>query len=76
MMENLQKGIDSGLFRSDININFISRIYFTGLTGIKDRDIFPSAMFEINDATRQFLEYHVRAIATSKGLAVLDKFII
>ncbi|MGQ2982949.1 TetR/AcrR family transcriptional regulator [Flavobacterium sp.] len=76
MMENLQKGIDSGLFRSDINISFISRIYFTGLTGIKDSDIFPSSMFEINDATRQFLEYHVRAIATPKGLTILEKFII
>lgn len=75
MVENLQKGIDSGLFRSDINIDFVSRIYFTGLTGIKDSDIFPARMFEVHSLTKQYLEYHLRAIVTPKGLTLLHKFI-
>ena len=36
MIENLEKGIRNGVFREEIPVNFISRIYFTGLTGIKD----------------------------------------
>ncbi len=75
MMQNLQRGINSGIFREDINIDFVSRIYFTGLTGIKDSDIFPPSMFEVNTATKQFLEYHLRAIVTPKGLSILEKFI-
>lgn len=75
MMENIQKGIDNGIFRENININFVSRIYFTGLTGIKDSDIFPAGMFEVQSLTRQFLEYHLRAIVTPKGLGILEKFI-
>ncbi len=75
MKENLKKGIDSGLYRPDINIEFISRIYFTGLLGIKDNDVFPASMFEINDTTKQFLNYHLRGIVTKKGLEVLEKHI-
>ncbi len=72
MMENLQKGVEHGLYRSEIDINFISRMYFTGLTGIKDGDIFPVDFFSAADLTKKFLEYHLRGIITEKGLEVLN----
>ena len=75
MVDNLQRGIDNGLYRSNINIDFISRIYFTGLTGIKDQDIYPAAMFNMSDLTKQFLEYHLRGIVTAKGQEVLEKLL-
>ncbi len=36
MIENLQKGIADGFTGEEINVDFISRIYFTGLPGVKD----------------------------------------
>ncbi|AXG73507.1 TetR/AcrR family transcriptional regulator [Flavobacterium arcticum] len=75
MKDNLQKGIDNGLYRDTINIDFISRIYFTGLTGIKDQDIYPTSMFGANELTIAFLEYHLRAIVTAKGLVILEKLL-
>ena len=75
MIKNLTKGVENGIYRENININFISRIYFTGLTGIKDSDIFPSVLFEMDDLTRQYLEYHLRAIVTPQGLAILEGFL-
>ncbi len=75
MIDNLQRGIDNGLYRDNININFISRIYFTGLTGVKDQDIFPATMFNISDLTKQFLEYHLRGIVTAKGQVILEKLL-
>lgn len=71
MLENINKGIQNGLYRPDIDIDFISRIYFTGLTGIKNTDIFPTDTYEINAVTKQYLEYHLRAITTQKGLETL-----
>jgi AcrR family transcriptional regulator len=71
MLENISKGIKEGLYRPDIDIDFISRIYFTGLTGIKDSDIFPTHKYEINAVTKQYIEYHLRAISTEKGLIAL-----
>lgn len=71
MMENIRKGIAAGLFRDDIDVDFTSRIYFTGLTGVKDTDIFPTNEYEVNAVTKQYIEYHLRAIATEKGLEIL-----
>lgn len=73
MMDNLTRGVELGIYRNDIDINFISRIYFTGLTGIKDTDIFPLKEFEANKLTKQYLEYHLRAIVTEKGLEILKE---
>ncbi len=75
MVLNIHKGIDDGLFRNDIDVEFISRMYFTGLTGIKDQDIFPHSLYTMDEATVKFLEYHLRAIVTSKGQIILDQFI-
>jgi AcrR family transcriptional regulator len=75
MLNNLQRGVNEGLYRTDINIEFTARIYFTGLTGIKDNDIFPKAMYNMELLTRQYLEYHLRAIVSEKGLEELTKTI-
>lgn len=75
MKENLQRGIDKGLYRPDINVEFVSRIYFTGLTGIKDSDIFPPALFDVRQTIKQYLEYHLRGIVTEKGIKILEKII-
>ena len=71
MIENLKRGVKDGLYRSDIDVDFTSRIYFTGLTGIKDSDIFPADTYEINAVTKQYMEYHLRSIVTENGLVKL-----
>ena len=75
MLDNLRRGVKEGLYRPDIDIEFTARIYFTGLTGIKNTDIFPTEMFAYGTITIQFIEYHLRAIVTDKGLSVLTKTI-
>jgi AcrR family transcriptional regulator len=72
---SLHHGIDTGVFRSTINVEFISRMYFNGMTGIKDETIFPSSLFKMNDLMEDYLEYHLRAIVTEKGMKILNKFI-
>jgi AcrR family transcriptional regulator len=75
MKENLQRGISNGIYRDTINVEFISRIYFTGLTGIKDSEIFPHELFDVQDMTKQFLEYHLRGIVTDAGLDIMKKYL-
>lgn len=72
MKDNLKKGVENKIYRADIDIEFTARIYFTGITGIKDNDVFPAEMFTTASITKKFLEYHLRAITTPKGLEILD----
>jgi len=74
--ESLQKGIDTDLFRSNIDVGFISRMYFNGMTGIKDESIFPSTKYNMVYLMESYLEYHLRAIVTDKGFKILNQFII
>jgi AcrR family transcriptional regulator len=73
--ESLQKGVNTTLFRPKINVDFISRMYFNGMTGIKDHSIFPQETYTMDYLMESYLEYHLRAIVTEKGLQILNKFI-
>lgn len=75
VQESIQKGVDTGLFRSNIDVDFISRMYFNGMSGIRDEHIFPQDQFSIEYLMESYLEYHLRAITTDTGLTVLKKFI-
>ncbi|WP_029035751.1 TetR/AcrR family transcriptional regulator [Salinimicrobium terrae] len=74
-LQNLKKGIEKGVYRSDLPIEFTSRIYFTGILGIKDDDLFPEPEFSSHLLTEMHLEYHLRAIVTSKGLKKLETYL-
>ncbi|WP_298424041.1 TetR/AcrR family transcriptional regulator [uncultured Kordia sp.] len=73
--DNLIRGVESGVYRDTINIEFIARIYFNGVIGIKDNELFPLKEFSMNTLMEYFLEYHIRGICTPKGLETLHKFI-
>ena len=72
--ESLKKGIKMGLFRKEIRIKFITRIYFNGLRGIRDINLFPLDKYKIDELITDFFEYHLRAISTKKGLSLLKNY--
>jgi AcrR family transcriptional regulator len=72
IQDNLKRGIESGLYRPSIDIDFISRIYFSGMISIKDQQIFPLKKYAMNTLTSFYLEYHLRGISTEKGIQELE----
>lgn len=75
ILENLQKGIDQGLYRADLPLDFTTRIYFVGMLGIKDRDFFPEKDYTTSELVEKHLEYHLRAIVTEKGMRKLNELL-
>lgn len=71
--ENLTKGIEQKLYRNDIDIDFTARIYFNGMLGIKNKDLFPLVNYSMNTLTTYHLEYHLRGICSQKGIKELEK---
>ena len=55
---NLRRGIEQGLYRNNLNIDFIARLYFLGIHGIKDQTLFPLEKFSTKFITEEYLEYH------------------
>ena len=71
---NLKKGIESGLFRTSIDTEFITRIYFNGFRGLRDIELFPPQDTDIDSVIGKYIDYHLRAIVTPKGLHFLQKY--
>ncbi len=74
MSNSIKKGVDLGLFRSNLNIPFTARLYFNGMMGIKDQRLFPAELFQHSQLMTDYLEYHVRALCTDSGLAFFNSF--
>ena len=71
---SLKKGIETGLFRSNINVGFVTRIYFNGIRGVTDINLFPLEKFKIDQLLIDFSEYHLRAICTPQGIEKLETY--
>lgn len=72
VIENLNEGIKQGLYRKEIDVEFISRIYFNGMIAIKDKELFPLHNYSMNTLMNYYLEYHLRGICTEKGLLQIE----
>ncbi|MEC3964142.1 TetR/AcrR family transcriptional regulator [Flagellimonas halotolerans] len=73
--ENVKRGMELGIYRDNLNVEFVSRIYFTGVTSIKDNNLFPTEIFSKPELLDYYLEYHLRGIVTPKGRNVLNSII-
>lgn len=73
--DNLKRGITLGLYRDNLEIDIISKLYFTSIRSLKDKQLFPLKHFSMSSLMNHYLEYHVRGICTPKGLKVLTKII-
>lgn len=75
VIQNIEKGIELGIYRENLNIEFVSRIYFSGVHSVKDQQLFPLDQFPISTLMDDYLEYHLRGIVTPKGRKILNTII-
>ena len=74
-INNVKKGLELGIYRENLNVEFVSRIYISGVASIKDERFFPEGNFSPKDLQDYFLEYHLRGIVTPKGRKILNDII-
>lgn len=68
--QNIEKGIEQGLYRGNINIQNYTRFYYHLLFSIKENT---SSEKEGQKLELEILEYHTRAMATLAGIIELEK---
>lgn len=73
VVDSLNKGIKKGFFREEINVDFIFRLYYKVINLIKEKEIFGEETNN-SDAEELYLDYHIRGIATKKGLEFYYQF--
>ncbi|MEQ8421840.1 MAG: TetR/AcrR family transcriptional regulator [Arenibacter algicola] len=74
-VNNIKRGLEMGIYRENLNVEFVSRIYISGAASIKDDRFFPQGNFSAKELQDYFLEYHLRGIVTPKGRKILNDII-
>ncbi|MFD2587248.1 TetR/AcrR family transcriptional regulator [Croceitalea marina] len=75
VVDNVKRGVDLGIYRANLDVDFIARIYFSGVTSIKEESLFPHQKFPMTYLMDNYLEYHLRGIVTPKGRKKLNEII-
>jgi TetR/AcrR family transcriptional regulator, cholesterol catabolism regulator len=70
---NLEKGINEGLYRKEMNKEVIAKLYLWRTENAHFDELFTVEEFTSIKLFVELLNYHVRGIATDKGIMILDK---
>jgi TetR/AcrR family transcriptional regulator, cholesterol catabolism regulator len=73
IFQNLRKGREEGLYREDIDAEIIAKLYISRVESIHMNDLFTVEEFTSLRLFIELLNYHIRGIATAKGITVLNK---
>lgn len=71
--QNMEKGIAEGMYREDLNIPIIAKIYIARFDAVFDGDLFTGQEFDPRVIIWEMFRYHIRGIASDKGLRYLVK---
>jgi len=69
---NLKKGKEEGLYREDMNEDVIAKLHLSRTESIHFDELFTIEEFTSVRLFVELLSYHVRGIATPKGIEVLE----
>jgi AcrR family transcriptional regulator len=70
---NLQKGISQGIYRDDLSIELISRLYLSRLIDLHNPDFFPPEKFNFETLFNAMFDHFIRSIANEEGLRYWEK---
>jgi len=70
---NLKKGMGEGLYRNDLNVELIARVYVKNLVDLQNKDYCSIEDFSFEQVFKTVFENHIRAISSPEGIAYFEK---
>ena len=72
---NLEKGIQQGIYRKEINTDIIAKFYVGKTFLVMDEAIFPIKDYQREKLYKEIVQYHIHGIASQKGLKLLEQYL-
>ncbi len=69
----LRKGIAEGLFRNDLNVEIIAKLFHAQMNILIDESVFPRDKYDHAEIFQQMIINFTRGISTSKGIQVIEQ---
>lgn len=74
VVENLQRGMDEGVYRSDLDVAVLSRLRLAEIELCFNPDIFPHRKFELLQLHTVCLEHFLLGVASLKGHKLINQY--
>ncbi len=72
--ENILRGVKQGLYRENIDVDIISKIYIGVMLSMTDTELFPYPQYNSAKVYEACVHYHIYGIVSLKGLELLKKY--
>jgi len=73
MKNNLQKGIEEGLYRKELNPDIVSTVYIGALDNLSNENLFSSQYYSLGELYIEFITYHLYGIVSPRGYEIVKK---
>jgi len=70
---NLEKGINQGVYRDDLSVELLSRLYIRRLIDLHNPEFFPAEKFSFQTLFIAMFDNFIRGIANPKGIEYYEK---
>jgi len=70
---NFEQGISEGIYRNDLDIDLVARLYIQKLVDVHDPEFLSSVNFGFEKVFQVMFDNHIRGIANAEGLAYYEK---
>jgi TetR/AcrR family transcriptional regulator, cholesterol catabolism regulator len=71
--QNFEQGIAEGIYRNDLDIDLVARLYIQKLIDVHDPEFLSSGNFSIEKVFQVMFDNHIRGIANAEGLTYYEK---
>ncbi|GAB4015711.1 TetR/AcrR family transcriptional regulator [Spirosoma koreense] len=75
ILENIQKGVEQGLYRSDMNPAILARLWVEQIELTFNNDIFPSEQYSMREVQTELINHYVRGMLTEKGFTIYNQYV-
>ncbi len=73
MIENIKRGIDENIYRSDLNFEIIGRQYVVATDMIMNHEIYPWPTFKIDELFEEVMRFQLNGMVNENGRKILNK---
>jgi AcrR family transcriptional regulator len=71
---NLERGIEEGLYRPEINVDVIAKLRLEGVMAAFNQELFPSNKYNLATLNKEIMEHFLFGVSSLKGYKLILKY--
>jgi len=72
---NIERGIKEGFYRNDLQTDIVTAVFTCAIAAMVEEDFYAENVYSPSEAYRVFIDYHIRGIASERGMEVYGEYL-